>query len=1153
MTKQYIFILLTFFLISANSKEYNPDPTNLQNHIDTLTSKEFMGRKTGTIGEKITAQYILSYLSNSKSIKPYVPISNTFKAPFDIPISEIDLAKSSFKVGSNTLNFGEDYVPFVIGESSGKPLHFTEAIIASCDHFSKNNNFALNKLIILYEKECNNQLMEAELSINDLLIKLNGYAPQAILIVAKTDNLYRDETTWNKHIDPKSLKRWNNKDKSILVSQKLSNYSNQLGSLSIPAIYVAKNSILKIIQSINKKRKVNLIDNVSIQVSKKNSAISGDNLIFHIPGESKKNILITSHFDSFGLNNDGEVFPGADDNASGVALVLELAKNFANRKDKTRLKHGIIFAFVSGEEWGLWGSKALARSLQEKQLDKDIIANINLDSVGRSKNNLFYVLGKLPNPDLFNFFSKSSNDLITISNKIEFAYYKGSDHFSFHQVGIPSIDITSGKQKEWHTTQDLEKHINYWGMNQLLSTVTNAMLQLTSEDFHFEKSYQEYAPFPFSQTIKHNIEINIDPMDNSFSIIDSLGFNQLPKDLEITSHAQSISITLDGEIINYTSIKKNNNLLISPNYNKDNGNLTISYHVKIKDGDIGDGDDHFGGGSESPIIVSEEGIYLAPAGRWYPYANSNSETFFLKVTLPRNWYSITSGIKLRSVQENVYNREFWKIDYPSESIHLIAGKYKIKEELYRGVRLQTYFHAELISHENEYIEKLKGYLDLYMKRYGSYPFSKFAVVSNFFSTGYGMASYTLLDKNIIPYSFITEVSLGHEYAHNYWGNSVYVKWNKGNWCEGLTTYEADYLYSNLKSPAAGKNYRLTILRDYQNLVTSLNVFPLKEFINRFSPASRAIGYGKVAMVFHMLKRRIGEGAYLKSLSKIINTKSYQNLSYADLQTIFEEISKQDLSIFFKQWINRIDTPDINLSYSNSNNLLTITQNNDSAYDLILPVEVTYKDSTKEFINLKTHNLVTKYNLTHLKPIKNILLDPNFEVMRKLFPNENPANLAMIFGRTDRSYVSYLNNNDETNNKLKDVIKLLPGTKEEFALQNKEIISEINITNSNILFISNTQLNETTIQNILKAEPRIVATTKKIQIQNGGSTYNLNTDDFIILNILVNQIPVMLVISPLNTTPDSVNIGRKLSHYGKYSFLEFTLTGQKVEAQTWSIE
>ena len=143
-----------------------------------------------------------------------------------------------------------------------------------------------------------------------------------------------------------------------------------------------------------------------------------------------------------------------------------------------------------------------------------------------------------------------------------------------------------------------------------------------------------------------------------------------------------------------------------------------------------------------------------------------------------------------------------------------------------------------------------------LELFGPYPFPKFAVVENFFPTGYGFPSYTPLGSTILRLPFILSTSLGHEIAHCWWGNGVLVDYESGNWSEALTTYVSDYLYAGTaRRPGRAKDYRLQALRNYTTLVPPAKDFPLARFTGRIDPATKAVGYDKGMMVFHMLRRR----------------------------------------------------------------------------------------------------------------------------------------------------------------------------------------------------------------------------------------------------------------------------------------------------------
>ncbi len=106
---------------------------------------------------------------------------------------------------------------------------------------------------------------------------------------------------------------------------------------------------------------------------------------------------------------------------------------------------------------------------------------------------------------------------------------------------------------------------------------------------------------------------------------------------------------------------------------------------------------------------------------------------------------------------------------------------------------------------------------MYSDWIGEYPFDGFSVVASPLPTGFGMPTLTYLGAQVIRLPFIRDTSLGHEVLHNWWGNSVYPDYARGNWAEGLTTFMADYAYKEWADAASARDMRHGWLRDYAAL------------------------------------------------------------------------------------------------------------------------------------------------------------------------------------------------------------------------------------------------------------------------------------------------------------------------------------------------
>ena len=174
-----------------------------------------------------------------------------------------------------------------------------------------------------------------------------------------------------------------------------------------------------------------------------------------------------------------------------------------------------------------------------------------------------------------------------------------------------------------------------------------------------------------------------------------------------------------------------------------------------------------------------------------------------------------------------------------------------------------------------------------------------------------MPSFTLLGEQVIRFPFILESSYPHEILHNWWGNGVYPDYESGNWSEGLTAYLADHLFREMDG--AGSEYRKEMLARYKNYVASDDDFALSEFTSRNSAASHAVGYGKTLMLWHMLRVKIGDELFLSGLNKLYADYKFKRASFDDIAILFSEVSGQDLTPFFDQWVNRVGAPALTFS------------------------------------------------------------------------------------------------------------------------------------------------------------------------------------------------------------------------------------------------
>jgi hypothetical protein len=254
----------------------------------------------------------------------------------------------------------------------------------------------------------------------------------------------------------------------------------------------------------------------------------------------------------------------------------------------------------------------------------------------------------------------------------------------------------------------------------------------------------------------------------------------------------------------------------------------------------------------------------------------------------------------------------WTNVFPLEGLALSAGFFQVAQENLDGIQLLTFLTAENASLAPGYLAAMRRHLAFYRELLGPYPFTKFAVVENFLPTGYGLPSWTLLGKSVVRLPFILDTSLPHEIVHSWWGNAIEVDYARGNWAEGLATYLADYLLKERTQPLEALAYRRKILRDFTALVDAQNDFPLREFTGRMARHQQAIGYGKGAMIFHMLRRQTGDQAFWGGLRQMAMTGVGRTLGWTDLELFFARSAGQDLRWFFRQWVEQAGAPELTL-------------------------------------------------------------------------------------------------------------------------------------------------------------------------------------------------------------------------------------------------
>ncbi|WP_266204763.1 M20/M25/M40 family metallo-hydrolase [Pontibacter kalidii] len=185
------------------------------------------------------------------------------------------------------------------------------------------------------------------------------------------------------------------------------------------------------------------------------------NLLGYLPGKSDKVMVVTAHYDHVG-QREGKIYNGADDNASGVGALLAAAAHFAKHPPK----HTVIFAALDGEELGLSGAKAF---LEQPPVPlHNILLNVNMDMLGINPKGELYASGTFHYPQLKPYLLKvkprAQARLVLGHDRPEQGsddWTGQSDHFRFHERGIPYVYFGVEDHPHYHKPTDDYENINH--------------------------------------------------------------------------------------------------------------------------------------------------------------------------------------------------------------------------------------------------------------------------------------------------------------------------------------------------------------------------------------------------------------------------------------------------------------------------------------------------------------------------------------------------------------------------------------------------------------------------------------------------------------------------------------------------------------------
>ncbi len=435
-----IIICTTPYILQSQVSE-----KELKKHVIQLSSDKFEGRGINTNGIRYAEEYILKSIIKNKLKN----INNSYRQEFTINQWKVSSPnKPTLIINKDTLQYINEF--YALGSNSSDKIRLP---------LYKINNPTI--------KNIHHDFAILTSNINDTN-KINNPHLKAILISIIDSSKYTQIIETNK-----------NGNLNIV------NADNFIINKNLPTHYINKNTTNKINELLS-------VGNVNVHVEtslfKKNSIVNPANIIGMINGFSNDStIVISAHYDHIGINH-GKINPGANDNASGVSALLEIAKVFAT--SETKPKYNILFVFFTAEEIGLRGSKYFTENPPIPL--NSILANINLDMIGnkdilhKDEPNFIYAYGpKETSTYLMNKIDSINNikpylklDFFENDSIIANRFLKMSDQANFITFDIPVLFLFNGLSPNYHKPIDTYKKLDYKKMKNVCNLTIDLIKEL---------------------------------------------------------------------------------------------------------------------------------------------------------------------------------------------------------------------------------------------------------------------------------------------------------------------------------------------------------------------------------------------------------------------------------------------------------------------------------------------------------------------------------------------------------------------------------------------------------------------------------------------------------------------------------------------------
>jgi len=461
------------------------DSTRYLDTIKALTTPAMEGRGDDTQGIG-RAALLLEQRYKSLGLEPAG--TNGFFQPFSVVTGAKLVGDNEVgeQIGDNKkdLKLNEDFVPFSFSSTGGAhaPVVFA-GYGATADEFGYDDYGGIDvkdKIVVLlryepsgFASKSGNQGLTRHAALITKAINARNHGAKAVVVINGKLGSGEDDllTRFGSVSGPENV--------GILLVQ----VKNSVAQAWFEAARKSLADVQNQINSATKPESFPFPDTLQLRVDVniQTTRATVNNVLAYLPGKTDEYVILGAHYDHLGYGHYdslapaqiGQIHPGADDNASGTAGLVELARILAPRKGQ--LPRGILFASFAGEELGLLGSaewvKKPTRPLGEA------VAMLNMDMIGRIKGDKVYIGGVGTGSSFETVLTNTEKDF-PFHVEISAGGYASSDHTSFVAKKIPVLFFFSGLHSDYHRPSDTWDKINAPDAAKLVDMIAKVTLQL---------------------------------------------------------------------------------------------------------------------------------------------------------------------------------------------------------------------------------------------------------------------------------------------------------------------------------------------------------------------------------------------------------------------------------------------------------------------------------------------------------------------------------------------------------------------------------------------------------------------------------------------------------------------------------------------------